>query len=425
MSLSWYRDQGVFKELQFRRLVDRIDRPLPPDAQIVTAFTDGQVTLRSNRDKIGYHEASDLSSFQGVKAGDLVVHGLDILRGSVGVSDSVGAISAVCTVSAPRDFMDGRFIAYAIRAQAQSGFTRALARGIREGGADFRRWDTLAELPIPVPPIEEQRRIADFLDDQVTRIDQAIALRAKQSKAGLGFHRGLLVHVGHLAGFDRPSPIPWFPCWGHDWQCKPLKAVGRCLDAQRVPLSAVEREGKMGKYPYYGASTIVDYVDDYLFEGSYLLVGEDGASLENPDFDVVQEVDGRFWVNNHAHILESIGVERSYLALYLRSVDRPVFVSGATRPKITQDDLMHLKVPVPPLEVQQKLVLSAQAVAAKWQSAMTQIENSARELEERKRALITSAVTGGIDVTNARPIMSAHASTVGVGAERRYGQRDG
>ena len=174
MKFRWLPESSPYGEVSFRRIFEKVDRPLPVDAQMVTAYTDGQVTLRSNRDKKSYHEAANMSGYQGVKAGDFVVHGLDILRGSIGVSDSEGAISSVCSVCVPIREAEPRFFAYAMRAQAWSGVPRALAKGVREGGADFRRWETLADLPLPVPPLAEQRAIADYLDAETARIDALI-----------------------------------------------------------------------------------------------------------------------------------------------------------------------------------------------------------------------------------------------------------
>lgn len=191
LRITWAGDASAFPEVMFKRAMRPIKRRVVRE-DIVTAYTNGQVTLRSNRDKIGYHEATDLSTYQGVEPGDFVVHGLDILRGSVGVSDSLGAISPVCTVCGPSPHVDGRFIAYAMRAQSWSGFPKALARGIREGGADFRRWETLGELPVPCPALDEQRRIADFLDAETSRIDRLIALRQRQQVLALEQFRAVL-----------------------------------------------------------------------------------------------------------------------------------------------------------------------------------------------------------------------------------------
>ena len=198
---QWLPTDSPFAERPFRRVFERVKRPLPPDPEIVTAYTDGRVTLRSNRDKEGYHEAADLSGFQGVEVGDFVVHGLDILRGSVGVADSAGALSSVCTVCLPRGKAEPRFFAYAMRAQAWSGVPRVLARGVREGGADFRRWDTLAELPVPVPNIAEQHSIADYLDKETEHID-ALTSKKRHLIDLLDERRAAFVGTAVVAGLD-------------------------------------------------------------------------------------------------------------------------------------------------------------------------------------------------------------------------------
>lgn len=178
-SVVWAQGLCRFPQVPFKRVFRPLSRPVPRDAGVVTAYTDGRVTLRSNRRIDGYHEAADLSGYQGVDVGDFVVHGLDILRGSAGVSDSAGAISAVCIVCIPRQDIDSRYFGYVIRAQAFSGFPRAMARGVREGGADFRRWDTLGELPVPLPRLAEQRAIADYLDRELGRIQATIESRRR------------------------------------------------------------------------------------------------------------------------------------------------------------------------------------------------------------------------------------------------------
>ncbi len=175
ITVRWPRFDSAFPQVEFRRLFRQIRRPVADDAAMVTAYTDGVVTLRSNRRLDGYHEAADMSGMQGVRVGDFVVHGLDILRGSVGVSDADGAMSSVCVVCAPITDAEPRYFAWQIRAQAASGLPRALARGVREGGADFRRWDTLAELPVLCPPPNAQRAIANYLDSETARIDALIA----------------------------------------------------------------------------------------------------------------------------------------------------------------------------------------------------------------------------------------------------------
>lgn len=380
---TWAVGYGKFPQVQFRRLFEPLSRPVPTGAEIVTAYTDGEVTLRSNRRLDGYHEAADLSGFQGVRAGDFVVHGLDILRGSVGVSDSDGAISAVCTVCAPRGAIDPRFFAYAIRAQAYSGFPRAMARGIREGGADFRRWDTLGELPLPLPPDTQQRAIADYLDAETTRIDALAQLSKRQQQLNSELMRTRIV-----SAMDRLAAVRG---------TIPLRRLVTCLDGRRVPLNAMERSTRQGPYPYYGASGIVDHIDDYLFDETLVLLGEDGAQLGDPTYPVAQVVVGKVWVNNHAHVLRP-HADPAFLVFRLNTFDRMLVMSGSTREKITQEDMGRIPVPNVPRAEQVQLAAELESGAERTTGLNEALQRRVDLLHERRQALITAAVTGQLDI---------------------------
>lgn len=388
---SWGARRGRFA-LQYQQ------RPVGKDDGIVTAFRDGEVTLRSNRRTEGFTNAIQEIGYQGVERGDLVVHSMDGFAGAIGVSAARGKMSPVVHVYRCVDG-DARFMAYVLRSLASSNYVQALAKGIRERSTSFDR-ATLADLELPFPASDEQRRIADFLEGQVSRIDQAVRLRQEQIRLVSIRHRTSLVDAAIAMGATAPG-VPWFPR-SADWLVRPLKAVSRCSDARRIPLSAVERSTRRGEYRYFGASKVVDFVDDYLFEGEYLLVGEDGASLENFDFDVVQRVSGRFWVNNHAHVLfAEKGVTNDYLAHYLRAADRSFLISGATRPKITQEDLMNLPVVVPSPSEQAAMVKVADGMRQAGSTLAESLTRSVDLLQERKQALIAAAVTGEFDVTTA------------------------
>jgi len=140
---------------------------------VVTAFRDGQVTLRSNRRLEGFTEAIQEIGYQGIRKGDLVVHSMDGFAGAIGVSDSDGKASPVVHVYTPAYGVDERYVAYVLRRMALSGLIASLAKGIRERSTAFDAV-TLAELLLPVPPLEDQRRIADFLDAETARIDNLV-----------------------------------------------------------------------------------------------------------------------------------------------------------------------------------------------------------------------------------------------------------
>ena len=259
----------------------------------------------------------------------------------------------------------------------------------------------LEALRIPLPPLEEQRRIANYLDDQTTRIDQAIQLRQRQAELLKARSLAPLVHLLVTAYPAGNSAVSWLPVSGSGWEVQRLSRVAKCHDGRRVPLSSEERLFRRGQFPYYGASTVVDHIDDFIFDGEYVLIGEDGAALERQDFDVVQEPSGQFWVNNHAHVLEGVSVTNSYLAEILRCVDRPLLVSGATRPKITQDDLMALRIPVPPQAEQVQLAEACKEIRKSSRHTLKSLELAIAKLQELRNSLISGAVSGEFDVSPA------------------------
>ena len=126
------------------------------------------------------------------------------------------------------------------------------------------------------------------------------------------------------------------------------------LDNKRKPVTKSARE--KGQYPYYGANGIQDYVSDYIFDGTFVLVGEDGSVITPSGNPVVNWAEGKIWVNNHAHIIEEIdGVLLRYLYYYIQSVNVRELIHGNI-PKLNQGDFKNIRVAVPPLEVQQEIV---------------------------------------------------------------------
>lgn len=143
------------------------------------------------------------------------------------------------------------------------------------------------------------------------------------------------------------SKIQWFE--------KPLGEVTCNHDGKRKPVKESER--KRGPYPYYGASGIVDYVDGYIFEGRHLLIAEDGENLRTRQTPIAFIADGRFWVNNHAHIVTGNGeVITEYLHYFLQIADIQSYLTGAVMPKLTQGNLNRIPVRYPDLEHQKSIV---------------------------------------------------------------------
>jgi type I restriction enzyme S subunit len=199
---------------------------------------------------------------------------------------------------------------------------------------------SLAQIEIPLPPLEEQRRIAAILD-KAAEISDANKRRQNLLKAfPLSVYRQML-------GDPRQNPFQW-----------PVFSLGEiCLneDARRVPVKSSDRKAMQGRFPYYGASGIIDHVDSYLFDGPRLLVGEDGANLLARSSPIAFIADGKYWVNNHAHVLGENGKAKlRFLEYYFALVDLKPFVTGSAQPKLTRSALDLLPVPLPPLDLQER-----------------------------------------------------------------------
>ena len=134
-----------------------------------------------------------------------------------------------------------------------------------------------------------------------------------------------------------------------------LEDIAENCDSMRKPVTSGKREA--GEYPYYGASGIVDYVKDYIFDGDYLLVSEDGANLLARSTPIAFSISGKNWVNNHAHVLKFDCYEtRRFVEFYLNSIDLALYISGGAQPKLNQKNLNRIEIPLPSQERQKYIV---------------------------------------------------------------------
>ena len=142
---------------------------------------------------------------------------------------------------------------------------------------------------------------------------------------------------------------------GWEW-CRLGKAT-ICRDGDRVPVSSKEREDRAKIYDYYGASGVIDKIDDYLFDKPLLLIGEDGANLISRSTPIAFIAYGKYWVNNHAHVIDSLEfITLKYLEIYINAIDLKSFVTGTAQPKLNQANLNQIPIMLPPLEEQERIV---------------------------------------------------------------------
>lgn len=133
-----------------------------------------------------------------------------------------------------------------------------------------------------------------------------------------------------------------------DWDIITIPKIARNFDNKRKPLSSTEREKMQGIYPYYGAAGIIDWVNNHIFDGKYLLVAEDGTVTDEDGYPTLQLTDGKFWVSNHAHILQCENfIETKFLYYALKNQNIRAFVTGAVQPKLNQENLNSIQFPYP------------------------------------------------------------------------------
>lgn len=196
----------------------------------------------------------------------------------------------------------------------------------------------LTSIPIPIPPFSEQQQIVEELD----LLSSIIEKKKKQLKELDSFAQSIFYDM-----FGDPVINE------KGWEVKKLKDICKNYDYMRKPITAKDRIP--GAIPYYGASGIVDYVKDYIFDGNYLLVSEDGANLLARTTPIAFGIKGKTWVNNHAHVLcfSNKGLQK-FVEFSINSRDISSIVTGCAQPKLTQANLNILPIPLPPLPLQQQ-----------------------------------------------------------------------
>jgi type I restriction enzyme S subunit len=185
---------------------------------------------------------------------------------------------------------------------------------------------------------------------------------------------------------DSPlGPIP------EGWEVGTLGKLLEIHDKKRIPLNKRQRQERQGPYPYYGAADVMDHVDEFLFDGVYILAGEDGSVVTEAGHPVLQYVWGRFWVNNHAHVLRGRrGVSCEQLLLFLQQCDIAPFVTGAVQPKLNQENLRSVPLVLPPQAVSEAFGL---LVAPSFAARRTNVDES--KVLERIRDTLLPELLGG------------------------------
>lgn len=181
-----------------------------------------------------------------------------------------------------------------------------------------------------------------------------------------------------------------------NWRWCVLEEVAECLDNFRKPINAKERVKRKGVIPYYGATGQIGWIDDFLTDEPLVLLGEDGAPFLDTFKDKAYLIEGKAWVNNHAHILRSYfgNFGNSYLKYYLNTFDFAGYVTGTTRLKLTQSKMKNIPIPLPPLAEQKRIVERLDSLFAKLDAAKKILQDIVDGYELRRAAILHHAFTG-------------------------------
>lgn len=385
-----------WRVMRGKAILSLLSRPAADNDEIITCFRDGEVTLRKNRREDGFTVSLQEIGYQGIEPGDLVVHGMDGFAGAIGISDSRGKSTPVLNVMDSSE--NKRFLMYYLRAAAYKDVFMSLSTGIRVRSCDLR-WNKLSVFPFVLPTEAEQAQIVVFLDHKLKELNNLI----KEAKASIEEYKAWkasIIYEAVTKGLDpnvemKDSGVPWIGKIPTHWRISRIKNEMSNLDYMREPISAENRENKLGLFDYYGASGAIDKIDDYNVNDTVLLIGEDGANLRMRNLPLVYRASGKFWVNNHAHILKvNSNNNYGYMAYLLEAGDYTVYITGAAQPKLSQFNLMRFPIPMAPREEQDDIETYLDARITKIDSAITEKEALIADLDCYKKSLIFEVVTG-------------------------------
>lgn len=242
----------------------------------------------------------------------------------------------------------------------------------------------LNALEIMLPSMEVQEKIVSVL----SAMDAKIRVNSKINDNLLQQAQAL---YGKFFPYDVADELP------AGWRVGTVGEIVEIHDSKRIPLSGAQR-AKMEKriYPYYGAASLMDYVDEYIFDGIYLLLGEDGTVVDDAGYPILQYVWGQFWVNNHAHILTGeLGFNVESLLLLFKRTPVKSIVTGAVQPKISQANLRSVQVVIPP---QPELDVFNELIRPMFDQ-IRQNQDQNKALAAMRDALLPKLMSGEVDVS--------------------------
>jgi type I restriction enzyme S subunit len=373
------------------------------------------LSLRMHRGLVDHHDSGGrpippdaLVGFKIIEPGQIVMNRMRAAYGLFGLADVHGLVSPDYAVFQPAYESYNRYLLETFKLPSLARVFRAESKGLGTGESGFLRLytDRFGPIPVPHPPLDEQRLIMRLLDWHGAQTAKLVRAK-KKIIALLNEQKQAIIHRAVTRGLDpnvklKPSGVPWLGEVPENWQVSRIKTEFQCLNYRRIPLSGTER-GRMTirQYDYYGASGVIDKVDEFLFDDKLLLLAEDGANLVLRNLPLVIIAEGKFWVNNHAHILKPRRGNIHFLAAVLERLNFRPWISGAAQPKLTQDRLMGIAIAAPGARQQQAIIESCDATTTELTRSIGAAGREIALIHEFRTRLIADVVTGKLDVRGA------------------------
>jgi type I restriction enzyme S subunit len=260
----------------------------------------------------------------------------------------------------------------------------------------------LRNLCISLPPLPEQRKIAEILETADKAIEKTDAIIEKYRRIKQGLMRDLLTkgidEKGQIRSEEthkfKDSPLGRLP---EEWEVVRLGEIISVYDKKRIPLDSEFRLTIKGNIPYCGATGVIDYINDYIFDGEYLLIAEDGGNFGRFE-ETAYMMKGKFWANNHVHILRGRDgmSDNNFLMYFINFQDISCYISGSTREKLNQALLKSIIIPLPPLPEQHRIA----SVLSQIDEVIEKEERYKEKLERIKQGLMQDLLTGEVRVNH-------------------------
>ena len=247
-------------------------------------------------------------------------------------------------------------------------------------------WNALGQFTFALPPLPEQRAIAHVLG----AIQEAKAARQRELALERERKAALMDHLFSYGTKGEPRKQTEIGEIPESWEVVRLEKLCTCLDSKRIPVKQSERDKRKGNVPYYGASGQAGWIDNHLFDEPLLLVAEDGENLVSRKLPIAYSIEGKSWVNNHAHVLRVTNINQFFLDYYFNSIDLSPYLTGTTRPKLNKASLLGIPISKPSHVETDEIAL----VLSSCDTRIAALEQEAERLDELFHAMLDELMTG-------------------------------